>query len=187
MRKKHEDDLEFSMSEPQFLMDVMNRHKDWAVIVCLVGGGQEINKGEAGLLEWFRSIRDFYPDWNVRYAPDLSDYEYTLGENLGNYFSSDKVRLDNDLHLAVSIRSYRAESVSGLIKGLLDDELVLSRDHYLAISNRYPINLNAGYSNCQGLASQSGPRHTENWDISELRGDTITPRRYFREIRNQGR
>ena len=51
----------FDMSEPEFLIDVMNRHKDWAVIICLVGGGQEINTGKAGLIEWFNSLRNRFP------------------------------------------------------------------------------------------------------------------------------
>ena len=45
----------FAMSEPEFLISCLDRHSDWAVIVCLVGGGQEINTGEAGVSEWIYS------------------------------------------------------------------------------------------------------------------------------------
>ena len=43
----------FNMSEPEFLISVMDRHDGWATIICLIGGGQEINTGEAGLAEWY--------------------------------------------------------------------------------------------------------------------------------------
>ncbi len=36
---------DFKQSEPEFLMSVMDRHQDWAVIIALIGGGQEINTG----------------------------------------------------------------------------------------------------------------------------------------------
>lgn len=54
---------DFTMSEPEFLVDVMDRHEDWAVIVCLVGGGQEINTGEAGLSAWFDALSTKFPEW----------------------------------------------------------------------------------------------------------------------------
>jgi len=59
---------DFEMSEPEFLISCMDRHKDWAVIVCLVGGGQEINTGEAGISEWIESVNRSYPDWHVYFA-----------------------------------------------------------------------------------------------------------------------
>ena len=67
---------EFQYSEPEFLISTMDRHIDWAVIVCLVGGGQEINTGEAGLPEWFDSLRRAFPDWDVYITPQLNDIEY---------------------------------------------------------------------------------------------------------------
>lgn len=60
---------DFQYSEPEFLISTMDRHPDWAVIVCLVGGGQEINTGEAGLPEWFDSLRRSFPDWDVYITP----------------------------------------------------------------------------------------------------------------------
>jgi hypothetical protein len=67
----------FSMSEPKFLISVMNRHVSWATIICLIGGRQEINTGEAGLSEWFRVLRASYPDWAVYVSNSLADAEYT--------------------------------------------------------------------------------------------------------------
>lgn len=56
---------DFNYSEPEFLISVMDRHQDWCVIICLIGEGQEINTGEAGLDEWFKTLKEKYPDWNV--------------------------------------------------------------------------------------------------------------------------
>ena len=65
-RKKGVED--FNKSEPEFLIDVMNRHSDWCTIVCLIGGGQEINTGEAGLEEWISSLKNHFPDWDIHYS-----------------------------------------------------------------------------------------------------------------------
>ena len=110
----------FSMSEPEFLISVMNRHVGWATIICLIGGGQEINTGEAGLAEWFRVLRASYPDWAVYVSSNLVDSEYT--DVLTQDVLSSIRHLDQrqDLHLATSIRSFRAESVSAFVKALLD-------------------------------------------------------------------
>ena len=72
---------EFPWSEPEFLIGTMDRRSDWATIVCLVGGGQEINKGEAGLSEWFDSLKRSYPHWDVYAAQNLDDSEYLHGRS----------------------------------------------------------------------------------------------------------
>jgi hypothetical protein len=73
---------EFDMSEPQFLMSVMDRHKDWCVVVCLIGGGQEINTGEAGLEEWLVTIERNYPDWHIHLSDRLTRVDYLGGSHL---------------------------------------------------------------------------------------------------------
>ena len=70
------------MSEPEFLIGVMDRHNDWAIIICLIGGGQEINTGEAGLPEWFSALQKHYPEWNVYVSDKLTDFEYTQNIDL---------------------------------------------------------------------------------------------------------
>ncbi|MBZ0171821.1 MAG: DUF2075 domain-containing protein, partial [Phycisphaerales bacterium] len=72
----------FDQSEPQFLIGYMDRHPDWAVIVCLVGGGQEINTGEAGISTWLDEVREHFPDWRAYISPELSDSEYAAGQAL---------------------------------------------------------------------------------------------------------
>ncbi len=67
----------FLDSEPEFLISFMDRHNDWAVIVCLIGGGQEINRGEAGLLEWFNALRDRFSHWDIYVSSKINDIEYT--------------------------------------------------------------------------------------------------------------
>src|SRR5437763_397780 len=71
MREKH-GIAQFSQSEPQFLIDVMDRHRDWCVVVCLVGGGQEINEGEAGLSEWFMALSKHHRHWKVYSSDQLA-------------------------------------------------------------------------------------------------------------------
>ena len=74
LRKKNTPD--FNQSEPEFLISCMDRHTDWTVIVCLVGGGQEINTGEAGIGEWIDSVNRSFPDWHIHISSRLTDAEY---------------------------------------------------------------------------------------------------------------
>lgn len=94
----------FSMSEPEFLLSVMDRHEDWCAIICLVGGGQEINTGEAGISEWLRAIERSFPHWQVR-----------LPETLAHEQALPNLVTTPDLHLATSIRSFRAEKLSDFV------------------------------------------------------------------------
>jgi hypothetical protein len=117
-RKKNRPD--FNISEPEFLISCLDRHQDWAVIVCLVGGGQEINTGEAGISEWIESLNRSFPNWHIYLSSRLTDSEYGAGEILNKLALRPKVILIDKLHLAVSMRSFRAEHVSLLVKQLLD-------------------------------------------------------------------
>lgn len=137
--KRKKNIAEFSYSEPEFLISCLDRHEDWAVVVCLVGGGQEINTGEAGIKEWIESINRSFPHWSVFISARLNDAEYAAGETLNIVQQSRKVVINDGLHLAVSMRSFRAEHVSGLIKNLLDLELEKARDVLSRIKDRYPI------------------------------------------------
>lgn len=129
----------FSQSEPEFLISCMDRHKDWAAIVCLVGGGQEINTGEAGIGEWINSITRSFPDWHVYVSSRLTDSEYQAGDALKQLESHANVNYLNELHLGVSMRSFRAEDVSLLVKQLLDLDIDSAKRTYDNIRARYPI------------------------------------------------
>ncbi len=130
---------DFEMSEPQFLISCLNRHDDWAVIVCLVGGGQEINRGEAGIGEWIESLNRSFPDWNIHISDRLHDAEYAAGHVLEEIQHKEQVQVDNRLHLSVSMRSYRAEKVSDFVKALLDMETESAADLYQEIKKKYPL------------------------------------------------
>lgn len=129
----------FSQSEPKFLISCMDRHNDWAVIVCLVGGGQEINTGEAGIGEWVSSITRSFSDWHVYVSSRLTDSEYQAGAALKQLESHANVSYLDELHLGVSMRSFRAEDVSLLVKQLLDLEIDSAKLTYEKIKTRYPI------------------------------------------------
>lgn len=135
-KKGHAD---FAMSEPAFLISCMNRHDDWAVIVCLVGGGQEINTGEAGIGEWLRAIRADFPAWHVHLSPTLRDTEYAAGKALQLLHGHSNVRTHASLHLSVSMRSFRAEHVSGWVKAVLEVDREAARVAWSSITPRFPI------------------------------------------------
>ena len=118
-RKKGFND--FPMSEGEFLIWSLDQRKDWAVIVCLVGGGQEINTGEAGIGEWIRAVRDTFPKWNVYISNQLTEKEYAEGQVVNMLANHNNVEFSSDLHLAVSMRSFRAESLSRMVHYLLED------------------------------------------------------------------
>lgn len=129
----------FPYSEPEFLISCLNRHQDWAVIVCLVGGGQEINTGEAGISEWIESINRSFHDWHVYISNRLTDSEYAAGNALQLLENHKTVFKDEKLHLAVSMRSFRAEHVSLLVKNILDLDINAARENYDSINKKYPI------------------------------------------------
>lgn len=129
----------FSISEPEFLISCMDRHQDWAVIVCLVGGGQEINTGEAGISEWIESVNRKFPDWQVYVSDRLTDSEYAAGHALQLLEKHKTVIFNKDLHLAVSMRSFRAENVSLFVKNLLDMNMDEARKNYQLLKDKYPI------------------------------------------------
>jgi hypothetical protein len=132
---------DFDMSEPEFLLSVMNRHRDWCTVVCLVGGGQEINTGEAGIAEWITALEVHFRDWEVYVSPKISLPEYALQGELETFLLSDRVCADECLHLAVSMRSFRAEALSTFVGHVVDGEPDAARSAYGSIKATYPIYL----------------------------------------------
>ncbi len=118
MRKKR-GQAGFSQSEPAFLLSVMDRRPDWCVVVCLIGEGQEINRGEAGIAEWIRALQGELPHWQVHLPPHLLAAESGLDAGLGQHLSHRAQPPDPALHLAVSVRSFRAETVSAYVAAML--------------------------------------------------------------------
>lgn len=136
-RKKNRKD--FAQSEPEFLISCLDRHQDWAVIVCLVGGGQEINKGEAGISEWIESLNRSFPDWHIYVSNRLTDSEYAAGHAIELLEKHKSVFKVDTLHLSVSMRSFRSEHVAQLVKNILDLNIKEARQNYQAVKDRYPI------------------------------------------------
>lgn len=129
----------FSQSEPEFLISCLDRHPDWSVVVCLVGGGQEINTGEAGISEWVESLERSFPDWKIYISSRLMDSEYNAEEVLKKLAQREGVNYSDSLHLAVSMRSFRAENVSLLIKQILDLKTNEAQATLKQIDSNYPI------------------------------------------------
>lgn len=129
---------DFNKSEPKFLIEVMNRHQDWCVIVCLIGGGQEINTGEAGLVAWMQALKSPDIDWQVHYSNLIVNQDNYLQDTaIKNWLSMTGVK-QNHLHLATSVRSFRSEKVSAWVHALLDmDEQAKSL--WKEIKSNYPI------------------------------------------------
>jgi hypothetical protein len=136
----------FSQSEPAFLISCMDRHTDWAVVVCLVGGGQEINTGEAGIGGWIEAVRDQYPKWHIFASPNLRDREYQSADLLQPMAARGRVHFHSELHLSVSMRSFRAETVSAWVKAVLDGEVDRARELYDGFRERYPIVLTRNFA-----------------------------------------
>jgi hypothetical protein len=129
----------FNISEPEFLISCLDRHKDWATIVCLVGGGQEINTGEAGISEWIDSVNRSFPDWHIYISPHLRDSEYAAGGVLAQIQNRSNVHFSDYLHLSVSMRSFRADIVSTLVKQILDLDKIQARQTLSNLNTNYPI------------------------------------------------
>ncbi len=155
---------DFAMSEPKFLVGVMNRHLGWAIIICLIGGGQEINTGEAGLPEWFSALQKDYPDWHVYVSNQLTDYEYTQGHDLFSKISAEKLTIQPDLHLSVSVRSFRSEKVSAFVKALLDVNPIEAQTLLADIQDNYPIVLTRSLEDARYWLRQKA-RGTERFGL----------------------
>jgi len=129
----------FDKSEPEFLISVLDRHQDWAIVICLIGGGQEINTGEAGLPEWFSAIQKNFPHWDVYVSNKLTDQEYTNGENIYSSLTDKQLTVKNELDLSVSVRSYRSEKLASFVKAFLDIKPEEAHLIYQQLKDDYPI------------------------------------------------
>jgi len=137
-RKRGQDN--FSMSEPDFLLSVMNRHKDWCVVVCLIGGGQEINTGEAGITEWITALKENYQDWEIHFSDEIFKSDYALSREWLEDQGPLKLHIEPDLNLSVSLRSFRAEKLSAFISAVISGDAIRAREIKEHLTN-YPIYL----------------------------------------------
>ncbi|MDA3915292.1 DUF2075 domain-containing protein [Oleiagrimonas sp.] len=154
----------FDQSEPAFLVSCLDRHRDWAVVVCLVGSGQEINTGEAGISEWLTAIRKRFDDWSVYLSPRLREIEYNAEDELHALENNPRVRWDEALHLAASMRSFRSERVSEFVNCLLALEIGAAREALSEILPNFPIRLTRSLSAAKAWLRQRA-RGSERYGI----------------------
>ena len=142
----------FPLSEAAFLIWSLDQRKDWAVIICLVGGGQEIHTGEAGIGEWIVALNTMFPHWNVYISNKLDAPEYAEGrvnellKDNPNVINSDK------LHLAVNLRSFRAERLSDFVHSVLTFDNT-AKQMYKAVSDKYPLLITRDINKARGWLS----------------------------------
>lgn len=138
VREKH-DLPDFSMSEPHCLIDFMNRHKGWCSVVCLIGGGQEINTGEAGINEWIKTMKDSFPNWSMHYSDLITGTDnYLTDHELINWIKTNGHK-NGHLHLGVSVRSFRSEILSEFVEKLLSLQIEESKRLFNELKDNYPI------------------------------------------------
>jgi hypothetical protein len=140
MRRKR-GQVNFDMSEPEFLISVMDRHSEWCAIVCLIGEGQEINTGEAGISEWMAALEARFPHWKVFISPRIVQSEFGATAESTVFLESQRVHTDEHLHLAVSMRSFRAEALSEFVGHIIVGDSQSARSSYELIRGAYPITL----------------------------------------------
>lgn len=130
---------DFKQSEPDFLINIMDRHKDWTTIVCLVGGGQEIYTGEAGIKEWFQTLGNGYDDWDIYLSDKMAESEYIVQSTISSLLNGRKYTVMPSLHLGVSLRSFRSEKLAVFTKALLDNQPDEASKIYSELACAYPI------------------------------------------------
>ena len=128
----------FPLSVAAFLIWSLDQREDWATIVCLVGGGQEINTGEAGISEWINALNSLFPHWKVYISHKLTEPEYAEGKVNELLANNPNVTYADNLHLGVSLRSYRAEKLSAFVHALLSFDSSAAK-LYDEIKDNYPI------------------------------------------------
>ncbi|MFN5380150.1 MAG: DUF2075 domain-containing protein [Bacteroidota bacterium] len=143
MKSKGKD---FDMSEPEFLIDVMNRHVNYCTIICLVGGGQEINTGEAGLSEWVIALKNHYPNWDIYYSNLITaDNDYLNDESLKDWLKENG-KPENELHLSVSVRSFRSEKISSFVHEFIDGNAIQAKTILNEIDRLFPIRMTRDFN-----------------------------------------
>lgn len=116
--------------EPQMILEIMNRHADWAVVVALVGGGQEIHQGEAGLAEWGRVLGARFPNWKIIASPEAVNGGQSVAGSVlfENSQPNDGISLDPALHLSICVRSHRAQALAEWVNRVLNKEVTAAHE-----------------------------------------------------------
>jgi len=158
MTKKHEKDPNLSVSEPHLLYRIMDRHEDWAAMICLVGLGQDIYDGEVGINEWFRCGIEEFQDWELFYSPEI--FSQTEDKNIDENMIRNCERCHEipELHLKTSVRSFRADKQCQFVDALLDNNPETASQVYAQIAEKYPVFITRDYT------------AAKRWAKSQVRG-----------------
>lgn len=144
MASKHKDP-KMAISEPHLLYSIMDRHKDWAVMICLVGLGQDIYDGEVGINEWFRCGIQDYTEWEMFYSSEIFNQVEDKNIDKEMILGCDRCYEITELHLKTSIRSFRADKQCQFVDYLIDNKPEQTAEIYKLISVRYPVYLTRDY------------------------------------------
>ena len=154
MKRKHNKNPEMAVSEPYLLYSIMNRHKDWSVMICLVGLGQDIYDGEVGINEWFRCGIDDFSEWELFYSPAIFSQIEDKNIDIDMIESCSRCHVMNELHLKTSIRSFRADKQCQFVDFLLDNQPKKAKEIYDLISDKYPVFVTRDYGKAKKWAKK---------------------------------
>lgn len=149
MKTKHKDDLRMHVSEPQLLYSIMDRHEEWAVMICLVGLGQDIYDGEVGINEWFRCGIDEFTNWEMFYSGAIFDQVEDKNIDRNKIQECDRCKEVKELHLSTSIRSFRADKQCQFVDYLLDNKPQKAKEVYNLTFNRFPVYITRNFANAK--------------------------------------
>ena len=158
MTSKHKENPLMAVSEPHLLFSIMDRHQDWAVMICLVGLGQDIYDGEVGINEWFRCGIEDFKEWELYYSPEIFGQVEDKNINREMIEGCDRCHPIPELHLKTSIRSFRADKQCQFVDALLDNKPDEAKEVYNIISEKYPIYITRDYETAK------------NWVRNQVRG-----------------
>lgn len=154
MSRKHNDEPALSVSEPYLLYQIMDRHQDWAVIICLVGLGQDIYDGEVGINEWFYCGVNEFKDWEMFYSPDVFNQVEDKNIDKEMITSCSRCHPVEELHLKTSIRSFRANRQCQFVDSLLDNDPEKTRKIYQEIAEKYPVYMTRDFKTAKQWVKQ---------------------------------
>ena len=149
MYTKHNKAEQMNLSEPQLLMNIMDRHNDWAVMICLVGLGQDIYDGEVGINEWFNCGINNFENWDLYYSPLIFSQIEDKSIDKNMIINCSRCHEIDELHLRTSIRSFRSESQCEFVDSLLDNDPDKAKKIYNKINDKYPIYVTRDYSSAR--------------------------------------
>lgn len=150
-------------SEPECLIEYMDRHEDWACIVCLVGGGQEIYRGEAGISEWFKALNNKFTNWNI-YVSDAINSDNYLGEDKVQDIAP-KANIIKELHLAVDMRSFRNKNVADFAEAIITNKPESAKELYKQLIYQYPIYVTRDLDKAKRWAKHITKRPSDRYGI----------------------